>query len=77
MFFLVLSYRPGRPKGPKSFFRKRPGITANAGASFFTCIIKDPQRAFTRILRYFVRFVYAIKRFPRWYANLDRLKICQ
>ena len=31
--FLVYLYRPGRPKGPKSPFRKRPGHTANTPES--------------------------------------------
>ena len=34
--FLVYLYRPGRPKGPTSCFRKRPGIAVNAPWRRFT-----------------------------------------
>ena len=37
LFFLFLhTYRPGGPKAPKSFFRKRPGIEVNAPGRLVT-----------------------------------------
>ena len=48
--FLVLLYRPGGPKSPKSSFRKRLGHTVKRpGAFFYACKAIAPQGAFARI----------------------------
>ena len=36
VFFLVVLYRPGGLKGPKCFFKKRPGHTVNVSGRLFT-----------------------------------------